>query len=987
MVKTKDERQLHYARLRGIARGFLVLCCVGALAGQLFAQPATQPDSVIIHRGAKVRIPILANDTGNVTASSVVITDSPKFGSAIPDSAGAVLYAHTNGVPEADTFSYTVSGTGGVSTPTLVTVLFTNALRIPNTPLNIPAAAPPTAIQVTNAFGNLSFSQPLCLVSPPGDTSRLFVCEKTGLLKVVTNVSAANPVATVFLNLPTLLQSRAESLSTMSEQGLLGLAFHPGFATNRYFYIFYSVSKSGIIYERLSRFTVQAGNPNAADTTTELNLINQADDAGNHNGGDLHFGPDGYLYVSLGDEGGGNDTYSNSQRIDKDFFSAFLRIDVDKRSGNLEPNIHAAVPRDGGIARYSIPSDNPFIGATNFNGSVVKPANVRTEMWAVGMRNPWRYSFDSRTGELWCGDVGQDAYEEVDIITRGGNYGWAVREGLHAGPKGSPVGFTSLPPIYEYPHTGFAGDSNFKGNSVTGGLVYRGSRFASLQGAYIFSDYVSGNIWALRRNGTNVSVTRIAGQSGIAGFGTDPSNGDVLMANVDGGRIYRLIAVAATTSNFPTKLSSLGVFADLTELSVNPGLVEYEPNLPFWSDYAIKRRWFSIPNPTNQMIWSRDGLWTFPAGMFWVKHFDLELERGNPNTRKRIETRLLVKTTNGVYGVSYRWNEAQTEASLVEDAGADFDLSILERGIQRTQNWHIPSRAECLTCHSAAAGYGLSFTTRQLNHSSVMPSFTGNQLDLFSGGGYFANAPSPSSVLPRHVRPDEVGYSLDSRMRSYLAVNCSYCHRAGGGAPPTWDGRPELSLDLTGLLDGVPRNNGGDPSNKLLVAGSPLHSILWNRVAATNGFGRMPPLSTRELDNTNIALLATWISDSLPIHHSFSDWRQTWFNSTNSPNGDLLADADSDGESNLEEFLTGSNPTLMVSSFEVNAKVTGTTVAIEFSLPDQRWFQVEVSTDLVHWLPWEVPGNEGMPFPGGQVHLSGEASGSLQFFRVQLGEQ
>ena len=308
-----------------------------------------------------------------------------------------------------------------------------SAARIPNTTINVPAAPPPLTTQLNVAFTGLS--SPVCLASPPGDTQRLFICQKGGLLRLVQNVTAATPVISTFLNLPALLTSRGEVISTSSEQGLLGLAFHPGYADNRYFYLFYSVSKSGAVYERVSRFTTQSGNPNLADTGSELILIEQLDQATNHNGGDLHFGPDGYLYISLGDEGGQNDQNNNSQTITKDFFSAIARIDVDKKPGNLAPNVHAAVMTDGGVARYSIPADNPFVGATTFNGIAVNPANVRTEFWAVGLRNPWRMSFDPATGELWVGDVGQNIYEEVDVIAKGGNYGWAFREGAHNGAK------------------------------------------------------------------------------------------------------------------------------------------------------------------------------------------------------------------------------------------------------------------------------------------------------------------------------------------------------------------------------------------------------------------------------------------------------------------------------------------------------------------------------------------------------------------------
>ncbi|MFZ4733904.1 MAG: PQQ-dependent sugar dehydrogenase, partial [Pirellulales bacterium] len=235
---------------------------------------------------------------------------------------------------------------------------------------------------------------------------------------------------------------------------------------------------------------------------SEIRLFAQRDEASNHNGGDLHFGPDGFLYVALGDEGGGNDSYANGQRIDRDLFAGLLRIDVDQRPGSLPPNRNAA---NGWMitTNYAIPADNPFVGASTFNGASINPTNVRTEFYAVGLRNPWRFSFDPATGDLWIGDVGQDRWEMVFVSRAGANHGWPFREGRVAGPRtGAPVGFLTepafrhVPPVHVYAH----GSGNDRGNSITGGRVYRGGRITALHGAYVFADYVNGNVWALRRD-------------------------------------------------------------------------------------------------------------------------------------------------------------------------------------------------------------------------------------------------------------------------------------------------------------------------------------------------------------------------------------------------------------------------------------------------------------------------------------------------------
>src|SRR4051812_29245656 len=303
--------------------------------------------------------------------------------------------------------------------------------------------------QLVNAFGSLTFSQPLCLRTPPGETNRIFVLEKGGLIQVVTNIGTANPSKTVYMDLRT-------SLSTASEQGLLGLAFHPQFQSNGLFYIYRSYAPgAGVIYERLARFQATPASAPTALRSTEVVLFDQQDAAGNHNGGDLHFGSDGYLYVSLGDGGDQNDTQNNSQTIHKGFHSGLLRLDVDNLPTNLPANAPSSISALTVSTNYSVPNDNPFV-TTPFpweRNTTVSSNNIRTEFWAVGLRNPWRFSIDPVTGMIWVGDVGGGVREEVDVISPGGDYGWVYREGIVAGPVGGPpVGFTSTGPIYDYGH-------------------------------------------------------------------------------------------------------------------------------------------------------------------------------------------------------------------------------------------------------------------------------------------------------------------------------------------------------------------------------------------------------------------------------------------------------------------------------------------------------------------------------------------------------
>ncbi|HUR60508.1 MAG TPA: PQQ-dependent sugar dehydrogenase [Opitutaceae bacterium] len=729
--------------------------------------------------------------------------------------------------------------------------------RVPAASLRLTGTLPATTYTTTPAFAP-TFTQPVALVSPPGDTRRLFVVEKTGRIWVIPDVTAATATRTLFLD----LSARVTVSSDLNdERGLLALAFHPNYASNGQFYVWYTLTTTtgagGGLHDRLARFRVSTSNPNVADADSEQPLISQRDEAANHNGGQLLFGPDGCLYLSLGDEGNADDTLQNSQRIDRDFFAGIIRIDVDQRAGSVPPNPHPSVH----AGTYTVPLDNPFVGAVTYNGALVNPLAVRTEFWATGLRNPWRMSLDPATGRIWCGDVGQGSREEIDIIVRGGNYGWNYREGTIAGPRASPPAAAAssfIGPVWEYTHS--------EGQSITGGIVSRAPRLPELLGQYLFADFVSGRIWSLLPDGDNpVNASRvqlIAMDGGIASFGTDPSNGDVLLADLSEGRIKRLVGSTAGGTTFPATLSATGAFSDLASLTPAPGVVPYEPNVSFWSDHATKRRWFALPDNTSAFGFAVDGPWTLPTGAVWVKHFDLELTRGNPSTARRIETRFLVKTATSSYGLTYRWNDAQTEATLVPDEGADANFAVVENGVTRTQTWRFPSRAECSTCHTAAGGHALSFNTRQLNRDQVFPGGTANILTALAQAGYL-NAPgTPAPVpaaLPALARLEDTTKPIESRARAYLDVNCSQCHQPGGTAIGFWDARATLPLAATNTVNGALLDPAGDPGNRVIVPGDATHSRLLQRMSV-RGPGQMPPLGTNERDLAGEALIAQWIA-------------------------------------------------------------------------------------------------------------------------------
>jgi glucose/arabinose dehydrogenase len=430
---------------------------------------------------------------------------------------------------------------------------------------------------VQPALGGMRFDKPLGMVTAPGEPRSLYILEKeTGQIIRIADVT--KPEKAVFLDIS------AEIGDLTNERGLLALAFHPNYQRNRFIYVWFTATSADGTesYDRLARFTV--GADGKADPKSEQRLISQLDRAVNHNGGELAFGPDGYLYLSLGDEGNFYGEWQNTQLVDKNFFSGLIRIDVDKKPGSLPPNPHPAVHEGS----YTVPADNPWVNATTFNGRPVDPKKVRTEFWAVGFRNPWRFTFDPVTKLLWLADVGQDRQEEINLVRGGGNYGWNFREGTEAyqippyrgvanraysplvPPPPDPdrvkpetVKFDDPVFIYYHPGLAPAGDIN-TGASVTGGIVYRGNAQPALAGRYLFADYNSSLIWALGpvtadkdyQLTAKPTIELIARRAGIVTFAQDPVTGDVLVANYTSGLIERLVpnpspAPAATPAAAP----------------------------------------------------------------------------------------------------------------------------------------------------------------------------------------------------------------------------------------------------------------------------------------------------------------------------------------------------------------------------------------------------------------------------------------------------
>ncbi|WP_035604220.1 PQQ-dependent sugar dehydrogenase [Haloferula sp. BvORR071] len=949
------------------------------------APPAANDDSATMHHGAEARIKVLANDSGLIRPSSLSVVSPPLYGTATASPDGTVFYRHLSGTPATDSFTYRVQETGSSLTDTAtVTIHFTTDPRFDSAFVTIPAEPPATELRLEEAFPGITFDSPHGFSSIPGDKRKLFIAEGDGRVFLIPDVTAPTKVP--------LLDITSSVMHDNNEQACKGIAAHPDWANNGYIYVTYN-SNVGTV--RLSRFTCQTSPPYTAGA--EQIIIEQNCDDTIHNIGSCEFGPDGYLYVGFGDEGTQEDGHNNSQHVDRNLWSCIIRIDVDKRAGSLPPNpdpgpdadndADLAIPRPGGVARYAIPPDNPLVGATSFNGVSLDPNKVRTEIFVMGVRNPWQFSAEDNdhngtVDELWVGDVGRSDREELDVFHPGDNGGWGWREGNLPGPRagdllnGAPESAATLTaPFWEYA----AGGGAYQGHSITGGFIYRGTAIPSLTGKYICADYVSGNIWSVERSAGAPVLSRLTGEVAIVGLLPDPATGEILLldrgnngTNQGIGSIKRL-RFGTDDSAFPPTLAATNFFADLGDLTPNPGGQAYTPNLRFWSDHAEKKRWFLIPDASDTMGYSQDSTWSFPAGMLWVKHFDYPVAwesftrtidgqsytdrrplAGSP--RRRLETRFLVRNASGSYGISYRWNAVnggpQTDATLVSDNGDNLTVNITLDGTPTSINWEIPSRTACMTCHTPEAGHALSFNTRQLNN--------GSQLAELHASGYLSGFSGNPASLPRHYRPDETSQSLEARVRSYLDVNCAYCHKAGGTGGGTWDGRAQLGLLATGLINGTTVDAPLHPDDRLVLPHKVAGSILFNRVAGANGYSRMPPIATAVPDLEAAELIANWINQEVHPYSTYEEWRTAKFGNNSSLQGQSGANPDSDGLDNFGEWAFGTDPALVDDKRSTPTLLLAQPATGSFRFSHRRLrmhtaaglhYEYRVSDDLSHWSP------------------------------------
>lgn len=720
---------------------------------------------------------------------------------------------------------------------------------------------PPLPYRAKRVFTALNFEQPTVLTNAPS-TDRLFVAEQKGRIYSIPNDPNCSQ-ADLFLDVSELVGRLNTMLGEGSQATLgsvYGLTFHPDFADNRKCYVCYTVnykkSKGGKSPDgtRVVEVRADGNDPPRAIVDSETQIIGWR--AGGHNGGCLKFGPDGMLYISTGDGGAAfpPDGLNTGQDV-SDLLASVLRIDVDR------PQADQA---------YSIPDDNPF----------VKLDGARGEVWAYGMRNPWKMSFDRQTGKLWVGDVGWELWELVYQANAGDNFGWSLFEGqqpVHTERQPGPTPI--VPAVAEIPHT--------EGASITGGFVYRGERLPELKGQYIFGDWETRRFWGIPVDGEKFGQRQelVEPSVRIVAF-AERNDGELLLLDHDSGTIHELVRndVANTQAAFPKRLSETGLFRSVESHDPADGVVPFSIHAAQWSDYATAERWLALPGDSSIGLQNRpaavDGsmfkrTMDFPNDAVLMKTLSLEMVRGEPASKRKIETQLLHFNGYDWRGYSYRWNANQTDAELVEAGGTTAAFEIDDDsapGGSRRQAWKFPSRMECIRCHNPWAEFSLAFNVAQLNRPDEK---TGeNQLAALQRIGVFYEAPQnlptddpfavaepapPLEERPQLVNPFDATVDLGKRARSYLHVNCAHCHRFNGGGAAKIYLPFDIPIHKTEAIETRPTQGTFGIHDAMIIAPTdPYRSVLYFRMAKA-GPGHMPHLGSQFVDRRGLSLIHDWI--------------------------------------------------------------------------------------------------------------------------------
>lgn len=695
---------------------------------------------------------------------------------------------------------------------------------------------PPPPYMIEEAFGGLWFNSPVAISQIPG-TQRFVVGELCGRIYSFEKNAAAGRVDLV-IDLWAHLPNRPPppgagdridlSENKLPPENLLDFVFHPDFRRNRQFFVSY-IRSGPVPQVTVSRFRMSTDDPPVILRESEQVVINWP--AEGHNGGCVRFGPDGYMYISTGDSA--MPIPPDSKNVGQDIsnlHSSVLRIDVDRTEGDKP---------------YAIPKDNPFR----------KMAAARPEVWAYGLRNPWKMDFDQETGDLWLGDVGWETWEMVHRVVAGGNYGWPIMEGRQSLRPEVARGPTAIiPPVKDYPRT--------EANSITGGVVYRGGIHEDLVGRFVYGDYRTGTIWSLADDGAGEYEHRELARTParIVAF-TQDSDGEIYVLDHDfTGKIYKLVPtpVLKQVHPFPTRLSDTGLFASVKSLEPAPGVVPYEINAEPWLDGAVAQRLVALPRDSRIQV-ADSGGWIFPEGAVLVRTLFVSAE--DAHKPYRLETQLLHLENNTWRPYSYQWNEAQDDAELIGPAGSHQPVTIGHGDLPSGQrSWLVSGRSQCIMCHRVEAGSVLGFVPSQLNRQVKTTGSETNQMALFRELGVFDGDPMASvKGVIALTDPLDSRQGLDDRARSYLDVNCGICHNPGGEAITFFYLQRHLSLENSKALNDPAVTAFDIRDSKVVSPGDPHGSVLIYRMA-TLAYGRMPYVGSRVVDAKGLQLLRDWIT-------------------------------------------------------------------------------------------------------------------------------
>jgi putative heme-binding domain-containing protein len=658
-------------------------------------------------------------------------------------------------------------------------------------------------------FGQKSFKELLEFATAPG-SGRLFAMERAGTIWSF-DPKAEDSQKDLLVDLKALYPDLTYAY---------GLAFHPKWRQNHEVFVCITLAQGVAEGTKVYRFHLDAQEPPRIDPKSAELLMTWV--SGGHNGANLQFGPDGFLYISTGDaEAPAPPDARNTGQDNSDLLSAILRIDIDHR--------------DEGLA-YAVPKDNPY----------VNKLNVRPEVWAFGFRNPWKMSFDDQ-GRLWCGDVGWELWEMIHLIQRGGNYGWSAMEASQPiKPETASPLAPITPPVVAHPHTEAA--------SITGGYVYRGQQLPELRGAYIYGDYETGKIWALWHDGKKLTRHEEIADTAekIVTFG-QTEDGEIVYAHYGTPTtVHRLVRNPASTqpSKFPRLLSKTGLFTDTVKLAPQEGVFEFNVAERLWQKGMAEKRHIALPGETTvQTVIKRnkEGAIT-NSTVTWPK--DSVLARtvsvaGTPP--KPVETQVLHFNGETWNGYSYRWNAEGTDAQLVGPNGEDTTTA--------NGPYRFHSRAECMRCHTPWGGHVLGFQPQQLTTIGTSAAAPAAVAAGLVDASFF------ESSTARLAASSDSRIDIDLRARSWLHANCAHCHRDHGGGSVAIKLNIEKKLEEMKLVGEKPlRGEFGIADARIVAPGVPWRSVLVARIARS-GSGHMPLIGCQEVDGESLKLLWDWIED------------------------------------------------------------------------------------------------------------------------------